>query len=325
MAGSKRAAPVLPGAAPAALRKEEEVVHVLRAGRRVARGAHRSAVVPLDVEVLGRAQPVRRHAPRRVAIREQPAQRLVQRPPAVALLDLDEDRRTGAGERLGGAGQDGRLVPLDVALDECHARRIGAQLSVQRREADVDRLRIRRVVRRVAHERALLVGPAARAGEPELCVSRRPRQPDWMQDDRTARARERAQPLVAPRIGLEGVHAPALTDQPRHAAREQAHRRSRVHHHLAGGDQRIDEPEGGVAPAYRAPGQVQPRGRAHPAHQPRGEQQRRQASLLHSPQRTRECPCAAHSEGPARYGIWTPEIARAMTSRWISEVPSKIV
>ena len=25
------------------------------------------------------------------------------------------------------------------------------------------------------------------------------------------------------------------------------------------------------------------------------------------------------------YGIWTPEIARAITSRWISEVPSKIV
>jgi hypothetical protein len=25
------------------------------------------------------------------------------------------------------------------------------------------------------------------------------------------------------------------------------------------------------------------------------------------------------------YGIWTPEIARAITSRWISDVPSKIV
>ena len=29
--------------------------------------------------------------------------------------------------------------------------------------------------------------------------------------------------------------------------------------------------------------------------------------------------------GSGSYGIWTPEIAREMTSRWISEVPSKIV
>jgi hypothetical protein len=28
---------------------------------------------------------------------------------------------------------------------------------------------------------------------------------------------------------------------------------------------------------------------------------------------------------PVRHGIWTPEIARAITSRWISEVPSKMV
>jgi hypothetical protein len=28
---------------------------------------------------------------------------------------------------------------------------------------------------------------------------------------------------------------------------------------------------------------------------------------------------------PGSYRIWTPEIAREMTRRWISEVPSKIV
>jgi len=34
---------------------------------------------------------------------------------------------------------------------------------------------------------------------------------------------------------------------------------------------------------------------------------------------------AADAAGEARYLIWTPEIARLMTRRWISEVPSKIV
>ena len=33
----------------------------------------------------------------------------------------------------------------------------------------------------------------------------------------------------------------------------------------------------------------------------------------------------SRSPGSGSYGIWTPEIARAITSRWISEVPSKIV
>ena len=36
---------------------------------------------------------------------------------------------------------------------------------------------------------------------------------------------------------------------------------------------------------------------------------------------------AGETGAPRRrgYWMWTPEIARAMTSRWISEVPSKIV
>ena len=45
------------------------------------------------------------------------------------------------------------------------------------------------------------------------------------------------------------------------------------------------------------------------------------------PQRLRTGGPGAQAPGPPplRYRIWTPEIARAMTSRWISEVPSKIV
>ena len=50
------------------------------------------------------------------------------------------------------------------------------------------------------------------------------------------------------------------------------------------------------------------------------------------PLRTRSYPAAVDVRGLSRadvestvYGIWTPEIARAITSRWISEVPSKIV
>ncbi len=33
----------------------------------------------------------------------------------------------------------------------------------------------------------------------------------------------------------------------------------------------------------------------------------------------------ANGPAPAAQRIWTPEMVRAMTSRWISEVPSKIV
>jgi hypothetical protein len=42
-------------------------------------------------------------------------------------------------------------------------------------------------------------------------------------------------------------------------------------------------------------------------------------------------PCGAGASSPATklqvraYGMCTPEIARAITRRWISEVPSKIV
>ena len=46
------------------------------------------------------------------------------------------------------------------------------------------------------------------------------------------------------------------------------------------------------------------------------------------PAERRRRPTTTATSGPrgsGSYGIWTPEIAREMTSRWISEVPSKIV
>jgi hypothetical protein len=82
-----------------------------------------------------------------------------------------------------------------------------------------------------------------------------------MEDDRPAGPGQGAQPGVALRVRLEGVHAPAGPDEGRHPACEQAHRGSDVDDHLPRCDQGLDEAQGAVAAPVRAPQQVQP-GRA---------------------------------------------------------------
>ena len=189
-------------------------------------------MIALEVQLVSRAQAAAGHRPGRVAVGDHARERLVERAVVVSLLDLHEDRRPGALERARRAGQDGRLVALDVALDQGDAVGVVAELVVERREADADRLGARGVAPVLVEEGALGERPALDARDPQLALARAVRQRDGMEDDRPPGPGQGAQPRVALRVGLEGVHAPARPGEGRHPAGEQAHRGPDVGDHL---------------------------------------------------------------------------------------------
>jgi hypothetical protein len=222
--------------------------------------------VPRHVELGQRPKIGRAHEPPGIPAPLEMCERLADVRRLVTLLDLDEDRRPGAADRLVGALEDRQLVALDVDLQQRNPPGFPGQRRVEPVEPDVHGIEPQgRVVAMLAEAAHRVDAHALRAGPEEGRRSRTVGEPDGVQRDVRRVAPDGREGAPALRVGLERVDVAGGSDEARHPVGENPPVGTDVDRDVTRTEDGVQEGERGLRSAgLQAPEQADRRPRHEP-------------------------------------------------------------